>query len=71
MISSGSGSSRSRERGVVDRGGRGDAYSRSAIFDREIITDDRVAQIGGRDVGGEVEELYAGVGRWSGRGGEI
>lgn len=62
--------SRSRERGVIDRSSRGNTYSRSAIFDREIITDDRVAQFGGRYVGSEVEERYAGIGCRSGRGGE-
>jgi hypothetical protein len=70
VVRPGSGGSRSRERGVVDRGGCGDTYSRSAILDREIITGDGVAKLGGGDVGCEVEELYARVGRRSGRGGE-
>lgn len=70
VIGSGSGGSRSRECGIIDFGGRGDTYGRSAIFDREIITGDEVAQFGGGDVGGEVEELYARVGGRSGRGSE-
>jgi len=64
------GGSRGRERGIVDRGGCGDTDSRSAILDREIVTGDRVAKLGGGDVGSEVEELYARVGRRSGWGGE-
>jgi hypothetical protein len=71
VTGSGRGGSSSRERGVVDRGGRGDTYSRSTIFGGEIITDDGVAQFGSGDVGGEVEELYARVGRRSGRGAEV
>jgi len=70
VVGLGSGGSRSRQCGVIDRGGRGYTYGRSAIFDREIITDDGVAQFGGGDVCGEVEELYARVGGRSGRGGE-
>jgi len=71
VVVGGSRGSRSRERGIVDRGGSGDTYGRSAILNREIITGDGSAKVGGGDVGGEVEELHTRIRGWSGRSGEI
>ena len=70
VVGGGSRGSRSRERSIVDRGGSGDTHGRGAILDREIITSNGIAKFGGRDVGGNVEELYARIGGRSGRGNE-
>ena len=65
------GDSGSKERGAVNRGGRGNSNVRGTDLNREVITGDRVAKVRGSDVGIEVKERYVRIGSWSGWYGKV
>ena len=61
----------SKERGAVDRGGRGNRHVRGTDLDREVIAGDGVAKVRGSYVGVEVKERHVRIGSWTGWYGKV